>query len=74
MPQRIRTLLTPNGITAQSQQGVVSILIGFFCLSFTENKQDLSLSISTSGPASISMSVEVNGTLYSGECWIFFLD
>ncbi|XP_019912094.1 AT-rich interactive domain-containing protein 3B isoform X2 [Esox lucius] len=30
------------------------------------NKQDLSLSISTNGAASISVSVEVNGTLYSG--------
>uniref|UniRef100_A0A3P9IXQ0 AT-rich interactive domain-containing protein 3 n=1 Tax=Oryzias latipes TaxID=8090 RepID=A0A3P9IXQ0_ORYLA len=32
----------------------------------TEKKQDLSLSISTDGPASISVSVEVNGTIYSG--------
>uniref|UniRef100_UPI003AB090C9 AT-rich interactive domain-containing protein 3B-like n=1 Tax=Centroberyx gerrardi TaxID=166262 RepID=UPI003AB090C9 len=32
----------------------------------TESKQDLSLSISTNGAASISVSVEVNGTLYSG--------
>ncbi|XP_017261124.1 AT-rich interactive domain-containing protein 3A [Kryptolebias marmoratus] len=31
-----------------------------------EKKQDLSLSISTNGPASISVSVEVNGTIYSG--------
>ncbi|XP_013876980.1 AT-rich interactive domain-containing protein 3B [Austrofundulus limnaeus] len=31
-----------------------------------EKKQDLSLSISTNGPASISVSVEVNGTVYSG--------
>ncbi|XP_034443466.1 AT-rich interactive domain-containing protein 3A-like [Hippoglossus hippoglossus] len=31
-----------------------------------ESKQDLSLSISTNGAASISMSVEVNGTIYSG--------
>uniref|UniRef100_A0A3Q1GGZ5 AT-rich interactive domain-containing protein 3 n=1 Tax=Acanthochromis polyacanthus TaxID=80966 RepID=A0A3Q1GGZ5_9TELE len=30
-----------------------------------ENKQDLSLNISTNGPASISVSVEVNGTIYS---------
>ncbi|KAJ8002578.1 hypothetical protein DPEC_G00160360 [Dallia pectoralis] len=30
------------------------------------NKQDLSLSISTNGAASISVSVEVNGTQYSG--------
>ncbi|MEQ2183701.1 hypothetical protein GOODEAATRI_000709, partial [Goodea atripinnis] len=28
-------------------------------------KKDLSLSISTNGPASISVSVEVNGTVYS---------
>ncbi|XP_053283684.1 AT-rich interactive domain-containing protein 3B isoform X1 [Pleuronectes platessa] len=32
-----------------------------------ESKQDLSLSISTNGAASISMSVEVNGTIYSGK-------
>ncbi|XP_054897088.1 AT-rich interactive domain-containing protein 3B isoform X2 [Poeciliopsis prolifica] len=31
-----------------------------------EMKKDLSLSISTKGPASISVSVEVNGTVYSG--------
>ncbi|XP_037539512.1 AT-rich interactive domain-containing protein 3A [Nematolebias whitei] len=31
-----------------------------------EKKQDLSLSISTNGPASISVSVEVNGVVYSG--------
>uniref|UniRef100_A0A1A8HWA1 AT-rich interactive domain-containing protein 3 n=2 Tax=Nothobranchius TaxID=28779 RepID=A0A1A8HWA1_NOTKU len=31
-----------------------------------EKKQDLSLNISTNGPASISVSVEVNGTIYSG--------
>lgn len=31
-----------------------------------ESKQDLSLSISTNGAASISVSVEVNGTVYSG--------
>ncbi|GAA6224054.1 AT-rich interactive domain-containing protein 3B-like [Lates japonicus] len=31
-----------------------------------ETKQDLSLSISTNGAASISVSVEVNGTIYSG--------
>ncbi|XP_034541618.1 AT-rich interactive domain-containing protein 3B-like [Notolabrus celidotus] len=32
-----------------------------------EPKQDLSLSISTNGAASISVSVEVNGTIYSGK-------
>lgn len=31
-----------------------------------EKKKDLSMSISTNGPASISVSVEVNGTVYSG--------
>ncbi|XP_021163156.2 AT-rich interactive domain-containing protein 3B isoform X1 [Fundulus heteroclitus] len=31
-----------------------------------EKKKDLSLSISANGPASISVSVEVNGTVYSG--------
>ncbi|XP_029009276.1 AT-rich interactive domain-containing protein 3B-like [Betta splendens] len=31
-----------------------------------ESKQDLSLSISTNGTASISISVEINGTIYSG--------
>ncbi|KAJ8407792.1 hypothetical protein AAFF_G00268360 [Aldrovandia affinis] len=32
----------------------------------SEDKQDLALSISSNGAASISVSVEVNGTLYSG--------
>ncbi|XP_029289960.1 AT-rich interactive domain-containing protein 3A-like [Cottoperca gobio] len=32
-----------------------------------ETKQDMSLSISTNGAASISVSVEVNGTVYSGK-------
>ncbi|MED6275989.1 hypothetical protein CHARACLAT_032350 [Characodon lateralis] len=32
-----------------------------------EKKKDLSLSISTNGPASLSVSVEVNGTVYSGQ-------
>ncbi|KAK5867202.1 hypothetical protein PBY51_011716 [Eleginops maclovinus] len=32
-----------------------------------ESKQDMSLSISTNGAASISVSVEVNGTVYSGK-------
>lgn len=44
---------------------VKSPLIEGFCLA--EKKQDLSLSISTNGPASISVSVEVNGVIYSGE-------
>jgi len=35
-------------------------------VSADEKPQDMSLSISTSGNASITVSVEVNGTLYSG--------
>lgn len=31
-----------------------------------EKQQDMSLSISTNGNASITVSVEVNGTIYSG--------
>lgn len=42
-------------------------LLEKFSFSPTESKQDLSLSISTSGAASINVSVEVNGTIYSGE-------
>lgn len=41
------------------------------CCSLTETKQDLSLSISTNGAASISVSVEVNGTIYSGKSFSF---
>ncbi len=33
---------------------------------FSEEKQDLSLSISSNGSASITVSVEVNGIIYSG--------
>lgn len=33
-----------------------------------EKQQDMSLSISTNGNASITVSVEVNGTIYSGLC------
>ena len=35
-------------------------------VSADEKPQDMSLSISTNGNASITVSVEVNGTLYSG--------
>ena len=34
-----------------------------------ESKPDLSLSIGTNGAASINVSVEVNGIVYSGESW-----
>lgn len=36
------------------------------CILFSEDKQDLSLSISSNGSASITVSVEVNGVIYSG--------
>lgn len=36
------------------------------CASPDEKQQDMSLSISTNGNASITVSVEVNGTIYSG--------
>lgn len=42
----------------------VLTLVGF-CF-FLEEKQDLSLSISSNGSASITVSVEVNGIIYSG--------
>lgn len=35
-------------------------------LSYLEEKQDLSLSISSNGSASITVSLEVNGIVYSG--------
>lgn len=41
--------------------------------SLTESKHDLSLNISTNGAASISVSVEVNGTVYSGELWSLWI-
>lgn len=37
-------------------------------LSSDEKQQDMSLSISTNGNASITVSMEVNGTIYSGQC------
>lgn len=48
-------------------------VIFFVCVSrYTEGKQDLSVSISTNGAASINVSMEVNGTTYSGEWkWLF---
>lgn len=49
---------------------LIILAVGFFrefSFSATESKQDLSLSISTNGAASINVSVEVNGTIYSGE-------
>ncbi|XP_051916142.1 AT-rich interactive domain-containing protein 3B-like [Hippocampus zosterae] len=53
------------------QQNLLAMASHFNPLNFKlnnghESKQDLSLSISTNGAASISVSVEVNGTLYSG--------
>lgn len=38
----------------------------YICVSSEEKQQDMSLSISTNGNASITVSVEVNGTIYSG--------
>lgn len=52
----------------------IILAVGFireFSFSATESKQDLSLSISTHGAASINVSVEVNGTIYSGESWFY---
>lgn len=42
-------------------------LLFLFFFSPAESKQDLSLNISTNGAASINVSVEVNGTIYTGE-------
>lgn len=39
-----------------------------------EKQQDMSLSISTNGNASITVSVEVNGTIYSGVFVCVFVD
>lgn len=45
------------------------ILNAYLCLVCSDEKQqDMSLSISTNGNASITVSVEVNGTIYSGLC------
>ncbi|XP_077372271.1 AT-rich interactive domain-containing protein 3B-like [Festucalex cinctus] len=53
------------------QQNLLAMASHFNPLNFKvnnghESKQDLSLNISTNGAASISVSVEVNGTMYSG--------
>lgn len=67
----------PMGLKVNSGQGefppqcVMVLVVALFLLSFffspTEGKQDLSVSISTNGAASINVSMEVNGTTYSGE-------
>lgn len=64
-PECLPVLLVP---LFNHQELVLSWL--FFCS--TEGKQDLSVSISTNGAASINVSMEVNGTTYSGEQkWLF---
>lgn len=67
----------PMGLKVNSGQGefppqcvMVLVVALFYYSSFfppTEGKQDLSVSISTNGAASINVSMEVNGTTYSGE-------
>lgn len=52
----------------------------YYSVPSEEKQQDMSLSISTNGNASITVSVEVNGTIYSGlygggviKCYIFLI-
>lgn len=76
----------PMGLKVNSGQGefpprcamvLVLLLLPLFYYSSsfgpTEGKQDLSVSISTNGAASINVSMEVNGTTYSGERKSLFL-
>lgn len=75
---RLNTPNTPRGESSgfiSSALGLVgdlnavktlSVFHSMSFLSYLEEKQDLSLSISSNGSASITVSVEVNGIIYSG--------
>ncbi|KAJ8406582.1 hypothetical protein AAFF_G00301560 [Aldrovandia affinis] len=60
--QRLMQHAFQQNLLAMASQVPTSLRLN----STREDKQDLALTISTSGATSISVSVEVNGTLYSG--------
>uniref|UniRef100_A0AAY4B4A1 AT-rich interactive domain-containing protein 3 n=1 Tax=Denticeps clupeoides TaxID=299321 RepID=A0AAY4B4A1_9TELE len=60
--QRLMQQALQHNLLAMASQMPMNLRLGIP----RDEKQDLSLSITTSGAASISVSVEVNGTIYSG--------
>uniref|UniRef100_A0A4W5K3M4 AT-rich interactive domain-containing protein 3 n=1 Tax=Hucho hucho TaxID=62062 RepID=A0A4W5K3M4_9TELE len=64
--QRLMQQAFQNNLLAMASQVPMNLRLGSSATTRDEKQQDMALSISTNGSASISVSVEVNGTLYSG--------
>uniref|UniRef100_A0A8C7IHY1 AT-rich interactive domain-containing protein 3 n=1 Tax=Oncorhynchus kisutch TaxID=8019 RepID=A0A8C7IHY1_ONCKI len=66
--QRLMQQAFQHNLLAMASQVPMNLRLGNSTTARDEKQQDMALSISTNGSASISVSVEVNGTLYSGVC------
>ncbi|XP_064778081.1 AT-rich interactive domain-containing protein 3B-like isoform X3 [Oncorhynchus masou masou] len=64
--QRLMQQAFQHNLLAMASQVPMNLRLGNNTTARDEKQQDMALSISTNGSASISVSVEVNGTLYSG--------
>ncbi|XP_028299079.1 AT-rich interactive domain-containing protein 3B-like isoform X2 [Gouania willdenowi] len=64
--QRLMQQAFQHNLLAMASQMPMNLRMGTPAFTTREKQQDMSLSISTNGNASITVSVEVNGTLYSG--------
>ncbi|KAM4593812.1 AT-rich interactive domain-containing protein 3B isoform 2-T2 [Odontesthes bonariensis] len=65
--QRLMQQAFQHNLLAMASQMPMNLRLGAPAITTRDEKQqDMSLSISTSGNASITVSVEVNGTIYSG--------
>ncbi|XP_071237228.1 AT-rich interactive domain-containing protein 3B-like isoform X3 [Salvelinus alpinus] len=64
--QRLMQQAFQHNLLAMASQVPMNLRLGNSATARDEKQQDMALSISTNGSASISVSVEVNGTLYSG--------
>ncbi|KAM9765849.1 AT-rich interactive domain-containing protein 3B isoform 2-T4 [Menidia menidia] len=65
--QRLMQQAFQHNLLAMASQMPMNLRLGAPAVATRDDKQqDMSLSISTSGNASITVSVEVNGTIYSG--------
>lgn len=64
--QRLMQQAFQHNLLAMASQVPMNLRLGNSTTARDEKQQDMALSISTNGSASISVSVEVNGTLYSG--------
>lgn len=65
--QRLMQQAFQHNLLAMASQMPVNLRLGTPAITTREEKQqDMSLNISTNGNASITVSVEVNGTIYSG--------